>query len=339
MYSKYINTKTFTAMALLFSVSMPAISAEPPNTINLNQSFSPSFSPTDFASAVQVGGAPPQYAQEVVPSTRSLVAQQLSQYEDSQLTPEQRKRIKAVELERQRIDSNPYINTANPVVRSIMPDLAPGVTPPIIRVSKNILTSIVFTDLDGNPWFIEKVMLNRNQFNDSAGVDGEGKPTNILTIEPIQAIDYGNVTIMLKGKTLPVILLIASGQPDVDVRLDVRMKGKNPDIAANDIPISARAVSADIDEIGLGFLDGTIPSDAEMLASSDPAIRAWNYSGAIYIKSSLDVLYPSYHSRAKSPDNVNIYRFDNEPTSVTLMQRGGQPVTVTLSELPYQYDK
>lgn len=326
-------------MALLFSVSMPAISAEPPNTINLNQSFSPSFSPTDFASAVQVGGAPPQYAQEVVPSTRSLVAQQLSQYEDSQLTPEQRKRIKAVELERQRIDSNPYINTANPVVRSIMPDLAPGVTPPIIRVSKNILTSIVFTDLDGNPWFIEKVMLNRNQFNDSAGVDDEGKPTNILTIEPIQAIDYGNVTIMLKGKTLPVILLIASGQPDVDVRLDVRMKGKNPNIAANDIPISARAVSADIDEIGLGFLDGTIPSDAEMLASSDPAIRAWNYSGAIYIKSSLDVLYPSYHSRAKSPDNVNIYRFDNEPTSVTLMQRGGQPVTVTLSELPYQYDK
>lgn len=339
MYSKYINTKTFTAMALLFGLSMPAISAEPPNTINLNQSFSPSFSPTDFATAVQAGGAPPQYAQEVVPSTRSLVAQQLSQYEDSQLTPEQRKRIKAVELERQRIDSNPYINTANPVVRSIMPDLAPGVTPPIIRVSKNILTSIVFTDLDGNPWFIEKVMLNRNQFNDSAGVDGEGKPTNILTIEPIQAIDYGNVTIMLKGKTLPVILLIASGQPDVDVRLDVRMKGKNPDIAVNDIPISARAVSADIDEIGLGFLDGTIPSDAEMLASSDPAIRAWNYSGAIYIKSSLDVLYPSYHSRAKSPDNVNIYRFDNEPTSVTLMQRGGQPVTVTLSELPYQYDK
>lgn len=326
-------------MALLFGLSMPAISAEPPNTINLNQSFSPSFSPTDFATAVQAGGAPPQYAQEVVPSTRSLVAQQLSQYEDSQLTPEQRKRIKAVELERQRIDSNPYINTANPVVRSIMPDLAPGVTPPIIRVSKNILTSIVFTDLDGNPWFIEKVMLNRNQFNDSAGVDGEGKPTNILTIEPIQAIDYGNVTIMLKGKTLPVILLIASGQPDVDVRLDVRMKGKNPDIAVNDIPISARAVSADIDEIGLGFLDGTIPSDAEMLASSDPAIRAWNYSGAIYIKSSLDVLYPSYHSRAKSPDNVNIYRFDNEPTSVTLMQRGGQPVTVTLSELPYQYDK
>lgn len=339
MYSKYINTKTFTAMALLFGLSMPAISAEPPNTINLNQSFSPSFSPTDFATAVQAGGAPPQYAQEVVPSTRSLVAQQLSQYEDSQLTPEQRKRIKAVELERQRIDSNPYINTANPVVRSIMPDLAPGITPPIIRVSKNILTSIVFTDLDGNPWFIEKVMLNRNQFNDSAGVDGEGKPTNILTIEPIQAIDYGNVTIMLKGKTLPVILLIASGQPDVDVRLDVRMKGKNPDIAVNDIPISARAVSADIDEIGLGFLDGTIPSDAEMLASSDPAIRAWNYSGAIYIKSSLDVLYPSYHSRAKSPDNVNIYRFDNEPTSVTLMQRGGQPVTVTLSELPYQYDK
>lgn len=339
MYSKYINTKTFTAMALLFGLSMPAISAEPPNTINLNQSFSPSFSPTDFATAVQAGGAPPQYVQEVVPSTRSLVAQQLSQYEDSQLTPEQRKRIKAVELERQRIDSNPYINTANPVVRSIMPDLAPGVTPPIIRVSKNILTSIVFTDLDGNPWFIEKVMLNRNQFNDSAGVDGEGKPTNILTIEPIQAIDYGNVTVILKGKTLPVILLIASGQPDVDVRLDVRMKGKNPDIAVNDIPISARAVSADIDEIGLGFLDGTIPSDAEMLASSDPAIRAWNYSGAIYIKSSLDVLYPSYHSRAKSPDNVNIYRFDNEPTSVTLMQRGGQPVTVTLSELPYQYDK
>lgn len=334
-----IRTVAALTTGILLSTTAFTATAEPPNTIDLNREFSERFTPTDYAIAVQSSGAPQEYTQEVVPSTRAIVAGQLSEYEQSQLTPAQLKRLKQIEIDRQRVEANPYLTLPNPVVRSISPDLSPGISPPVIRVSKNILTSIVFTDLDGNPWLIEKVMLNRGQFDDSAGVNGDGEPTNILTLEPNQPIEYGNVTVILKGKTLPVIFLLASGQPDVDVRLDVRMKGVNPDVPTDSLPIGINATSADIDDAALSFLDGTIPSEAEMLLSSDPAVRAWSYNSSVYIKTSLDVLYPAYQSRAKSPDGTNIYRFDNDPSSLTLMQRGGQPVTINLSQMPYQYDR
>lgn len=337
MYKNFITLTTVVGGLLSSSV---ALAVNPPNTIDLNQEFSASFTPSDYATAVQYSGAPRTIVSEVIPSTRQLVAEEVNNYEDMQLTPAQMQRLKEQELTKQRLQSTPYTHVANPVVRSISPDLSPGVAPPVIRVSKNILTSVVFTDLDGNPWNIEKVMLNRNQFDDTAGAPEEDKRTNILTLEPNQAIEYGNVTVQLKGKTLPVIFLLTSGQPEVDVRLDVRMKGANPNAPQDFSPHAGLSASTDIDDAALAFLDGTIPAEAEMLLSNDSAVRAWSFGGATYVKTSLDVLYPAYHSRATSPDGVNIYRFDNGyMSSLSLMQRGGQPVSVTLSEMPYQYDR
>lgn len=334
---------TLTAMVGGLLSSNIALAANPPNTIDLNQEFGTSFTPADYAVAVQYTGAPSNLVSEVIPSTRQMVAEQLADYENSQLTPAQLQRLKEQEIARQRIQATPYTNLAKPVVRSISPDLSPGVSPPVIRVSKNILTSVVFTDLDGNPWNIEKVMLNRNQFDDTAGLpqDAEaGKRTNILTLEPMQAIEYGNVTVQLEGKSLPVIFLLTSGQNEVDVRLDVRMKGANPSAVSNMSGQGGLRATTDIDDAALNFLDGTIPSNAESLMSSDPEIRAWEYNGSTYVKTRLDVLYPAYNSRATSPDGVNIYRFDgNSRYSLSLLQRGGQPVSVTLSEMPYQYDR
>lgn len=339
MYKKVL---TLTAVVGGLLSSNLAFAANPPNTIDLNQEFGASFTPTDYAVAVEHSGAPSDLVSEVIPSTRQMVAEQVVDYENSQLTPAQLQRLKEQDLARQRIQATPYTNLAKPVVRSISPDLSPGVSPPVIRVSKNILTSVVFTDLDGNPWNIEKVMLNRNQFDDAAGYsqDAEaGKRTNILTLEPIQAIEYGNVTVQLEGKSLPVIFLLTSGQAEVDVRLDVRMKGANPS-AAMSSPQGGLRASADIDDAALSFLDGSIPSDAESLLSSDSEVRAWEYGGATYVKTRLDVLYPAYNSRATSPDGVNIYRFDGSSRySLSLLQRGGRPVSVTLSEMPYQYDR
>lgn len=369
---------------IVLSISMigvggTAIAATPlpPNSIDL----------ANYASSLNNGMISPVIASspmdlqpQIVPSTMSMVQQQVDEYQQSQLTPQQLMAIKDIELKKARVTASPYNNNPNPIVRTLAVTLNPGETPPIIRVSKNLLTTIVFTDNDGNAWEIEKVALNRNQFSDSAskpmntessaqpstnqtsagqtsnngassndqagtGYTGESldrtpkKGTNILTIEPLEAIAYGNMSVTLKGKTMPIIFLLTAGQPDVDIRVDARIPGRSPDAPYK--VGSFNNPTPDIDNNALAFLDGTIPSDAVSLIANDPAAQAWEYGNSLYVKTRLDVLYPNYHSRASTPDGINIYRFDSQTlNSVTLMQRQGQPVTVTFEESPYsQYEK
>lgn len=330
--------KTISLIVLGASFSMSAMAANPPpNTLDMSRAFSGNTNSQAAFSAVGMADLPPDYSQLVSPSINSTIADQLQQYESQQLSPNQLKRLQQIELDKQRVLSTPYNNVPAPIVRSINPDLSAGKTPPVIRVSKNLLTSIVFTDLKGNPWFIEKVVINREQFDDSASINPDGKPTNILSLEPTQAIQYGTVSVTLKGKPMPVIFLLSAGQNEVDIRVDARMDGVNPDMPSMGVdPASLMAVSG-VDESSLGFLDGHIPQGAEQLQSSDSGVVGWLYNNQTYVKTKLDVLYPSYHSRATTADGVNIYRFQNNPKSVSLLQRGGQPVTVNFTEQPYLY--
>lgn len=330
--------KTISIIVLGASVSMGANAATPPpNTLDMSKAFSGQTNSQAAYSAVGMADLPPDYSQLVSPSISSTIADQLQQYESQQLSPQQLKRLQQIELDKQRVLSTPYNTVPAPIVRSINPDLSAGKTPPVIRVSKNLLTSIVFTDLKGNPWFIEKVIVNRDQFDDSASINPDGKPTNILSLEPTQAIQYGTVSITLKGKTMPVIFLLSAGQGEVDIRVDARMDGVNPDTPSAGVdPASLMSVSG-VDESSLGFLDGVIPQGAEQLQSSDSGVVGWLFNNQTYVKTKLDVLYPSYHSRATTADGVNIYRFQNNPKSVSLLQRGGQPVTVNFTEQPYLF--
>lgn len=321
----------------LLSCGVASAAMPPPTTIDVNI--------PGGTSSPAIAIAPPSVRDDIVQSTRSMVADQVAEYQYSQLTPEEMYRIKSIELEKERIGSNPYLSIPEPVVRSLAVSLNPGEQPPLVRVSRNMLTSIVFTDNDGQPWFIDKVAINRNQFSDAAnmpdGGDQEGSQTNILTLEPNENFVFGNVSVTLKGKALPVILILASGQPTVDMRVDARIPGRNPNAAY--VPgMSAVRASTDIDNDALAFLDGSIPELAEPLIASDVAAQGWEHNNALYVKSRLDVLFPAYSSRASTADGINIYRFDTTTpnNSITLMQRQGQPVTVTFEPAPYyQYNQ
>lgn len=321
----------------LFSYGVANAALPPPTTIDVNV-------PGNSVSSPAIAIAPPSVRDEIVKSTRSMVADQVAEHQYSQLTPEEMYRIKSIELEKERIGANPYLSIPEPVVRSLAVSLNPGEQPPLVRVSKDMLTSIVFTDNDGQPWYIDKVTINRNQFSDAANMPegaNEAKPTNILTLEPNENFVFGNVSIALKGKALPVILILASGQPTVDMRVDARISGRNPDAAY--VPgVSAVRAHTDIDNDALSFLDGSIPELAEPLIASDVAAQGWEHNNSLYVKSRLDVLFPAYSSRASTADGVNIYRFDTTTpnNSITLMQRQGQPVTVTFEPAPYyQYNQ
>ena len=92
----------------------------------------------------------------------------------------------------------------------------------------------------------------------------------------------------------------------------------------------------------LSFREGARREDAEPLMSRDQSAQGWKFNNSLYVKTRMDLLHPNYMSRASTADGVNIYRFDggNANSSITLMQRHGQPVTVSFEPAPYyQYSQ
>lgn len=332
---KYLSTKTqLTALSMvcmLLSTNTYANTQPPPNTMDLSNPV--------------ISQAPTQIQPFLVPSVPTMVQNQVNDYISSQPTVSQVKAIKEYNLNIDRITASPYIDIPKPVVRSAAVNLAPGEQPPVVRLAKGMLTSIVITDNEGNPWPIEKSVINATQITDHTTVDADGQ-TNIITIEPNETITWSNISVTLKGKAIPVMFLLASGQPEVDMRIDARVPGVSPlarTTAGNYVgEIGVHSAVSDIDNASLHFLDGTIPSVAERLQASTDGFQAWSFNNAVYVKTRYDVLYPSYFSKASTGEGVHVYRFDNltNPigvSTVTFTQRGGQPITVSFEKVQTPY--
>ena len=319
----------------------------------------------------------PDIESQIIPSNSTLVQRQVSAFEQLNLTPDQMQVLKRLNLETERQKASPYINLPTPVVRSLAISLEPGKTPPVIRMSANMLTTINFVDANGDPWPIESVSLNRSQFDDSITqaqianpqsnqqqqqqqvqqqpmYDKDGNlvqsqqgqqqqqqqnetiKTNILTLFPKNAVAYSNVAITLEGKPLPVILLLASGQPEVDIRVDARMNGISPK-STRDRVSTGLVSNISVDEESLSFLDGVIPDEAYSMMSSNQNVQAWELNDELYVRTMYDVSYPEYNARVGSRDGSRVYKFNGNPTNIVFTQSNGQPVTVSFENSMSSY--
>ncbi len=314
------KTQTLIASALLSLVVSSAFAAEPPKAAeqpknNLGQ---------------QVAEPPPQV---VYPRTTDVVEGVIGDIEDLQLTPEQFERLKKIYLERERQKSSPYASPAKPITRTMFVSLDPGVSPPALRLTRGQQTSIVFSDVSGQPWFIENVSLNRQLFSDgrqnaqaatSQQQQIRQQATNVLTIEPLAPAAYGNVTVTLRGLSTPVIFVLTSAQQEVDMRVDAKVPGRNPD-AIDSVTVSTLP---SIDSALSYFLDGVPPKDARRLKVSGlEGTEAWLYRENLYVRAKADAQYPAYMSAARSTSGVSVYRYAGLHNSITFTT-GGQAVTV-----------
>ena len=262
-----------------------------------------------------------QPAAVVMPKPREVVEQAMDDIEDTQLTDEQIERLKKLYLRRERQKATPYLTAAKPITRTLMVNLDPGISPPILRVTRGQLTSVVFSDMNGQPWLIKDVGLNRELFSD--GRDGAqaapAEPTNVLTIEPRTAAAFGNVAVKLKGLSTPVIFVLAAAQQEVDLRVDSKVPGRNPD-AGDTVDYTTMP---GIDQSLSSFLDGVPPKDARRMHVTGLAnTEAWLYQDQLYMRTDADAQYPAYYSSARSTSGKAVYRFNARQNSVTLLSNG-----------------
>lgn len=297
--------------------------------LSTTNAFAGDMPPNTFADSQVPLQAPPQQL-----SASQDIADKVQLLNDLQFTPQQSQLVKDLLLEQKRNASSPYTTTSVPVTRSVGVTLNPGETPPILRLSAGMLSTVVFSDSSGNAWNIEKVNLDRARFNDGVNVDGkdsnEGIPeTNVLTIEPLDPVAFGNVAVTLKGLNTPVIFMLTVGQRDVDVRVDARLPGRSPDAKTM---VSTGGMIAP-DNVSLTFMDGLAPEGAIEMTTNDSGVRAWKYGGFIFVRSQNTVIQPAFLSSFRANNGMQIFRYeDSENLKYITFSKGGIPKTVYLED-------
>lgn len=217
----------------------------------------------------------------------------------------------------------PYKTPPAPTSTSLNIDLAPGAVPPVIRLSKGFVSSLVFIDSTGAPWPIEAFDLgDPTAFNISWD-----KKSNTLMVQARQDYSYGNLAVNLKNLNTPVMLTLVPGQRVVDYRVDMRVPGQGPQAAisiGDDLPAPA-------DNQLLNVLNGIAPMNGRRLKTENDFAQVWMVGDVLYLRSAYAMLSPAWVAKMSSADGMNAYKL--QPAPLVLLLRHGQIVSVKVEGL------
>lgn len=240
------------------------------------------------------------------------------------MTPEQIQRL------RQLFNQTQYAATATPgtpprpATTSEFVNLAPGSTPPVIRLQQGFVTSLVFVDSTGAPWPVEAYDIG----NPSAFNIQWNKTDNIFMIQATTLYTYGNLAVKLQGLATPVMLTLISGQKAVDYRRELRIPGFGPNAkptpTGNGLPSSANPVL-------LGVLDGVPPAGSTALKVSGGGCEVWLSGDHMYVRTHYTVLSPAWLATMSSADGTKAYEMPKAP--LLLVSQNGKVVQLKIEGL------
>jgi intracellular multiplication protein IcmK len=233
------------------------------------------------------------------------------------LTPEQVVRLRQLIDVSQRAAAVPPTIPPKPVSTTIMVNLAPGSTPPAIRLAQGYVSSLVFVDSVGAPWPIASYDIGDPK---TTGIQWDNK-SNILLIQAISPYSESNLVIRLVGLPTPITVELVSGQRVVDYRADIHVSGLGPN--SKDIPIGTQLPKS-ANQLLLDVLDGIAPSGSKALTVKGADCQAWILGDTMYLRTRFTVLSPGWIGRMVSPDGMNAYEM--QKSSSVLISQYGNPV-------------
>lgn len=238
------------------------------------------------------------------------------------LTPEQIMQLRKDQDNAQRAVATFPNTPPRPVSSTLIVDLSPGITPPIIRLAAGFVTSIVFLDVTGQAWPIADFNLgNPKNFN----IQWD-KKTNTMFIQSTTAYNTGNLAIRLATLDTPITLSLVSGQREVDYRIDLQVNGRGP----NALPaLVGDGLPAAVNFNLLSVLDGVPPPGSTELDVCAAFGRAWISSqGKLIFRTKLTVLSPAWAATVSSADGTHVYEM--APTPLILASQDGKTIKIEL---------
>jgi intracellular multiplication protein IcmK len=251
------------------------------------------------------------------PSQDSIDAFNGMMQQNVPLTPQQVVKLRQLIDQSQRAASIPANVPPKPVSSTLIMNLAPGTTPPAIRLAQGYVTSLVFVDSTGSPWPISSYDIG----NPKATTIQWDQKSNIILIQAIAPYGDSDLIVRLVGLPTPLTLELVSGQRVVDYRTDIHVPGIGPN--TKDLP-TGTALPGSANQLLLNVLDGIAPSGSKPLAVTGGDGLAWLLGDKMYLRSRLTVLSPGWTGRMVSPDGMIAYELPK--SSAVLVSQYGQPI-------------
>ena len=293
--------------------SQPPINKQTP--VNNLPSSSPSYEQQQL---IMQNSAPPSISP---PSPDAIIAFNAMLQHNIPLSPQQ-----VVQL-RQAIDRAQRAATIlpnippKPVSSTLIINLAPGTTPPAVRLAQGYVSSLVFVDSASQPWPIASFDIGDPK---ALNVQWDGK-SNIILMQAISPYSDGNMVVKLVGNPIPITLELVSGQPVVDYRVDIHVSGMGPN--TKDLPIGTTLPNS-ANQLLLGVLDGVAPAGSSALTVRGADAQAWLLGENIYLRTRFTVLSPGWTGTMSSPDGMMAYELPK--TSSVLVSRYGDPIELKI---------
>lgn len=279
--------------------------------------------PPDYEQGQQImlNSIPPD---SPAPTVESKAAFQAMLQQNMPLTPQQ------VVLLRQNIDMAQRAASIlpnippKPVSTTLMVNLAPGTTPPAVRLAQGYVSSLVFVDSTGAPWPIAAFDIGNPK---AVNIQWDGKGS-ILLIQAVAPYFNGNMVVRLVGLPTPITLEMVTGQRVVDYRVDIHVSGLGPN--TKEMPMGT-PLPASANQLLLGVLDGVAPAGSKELTVRGTDSQAWLVGNKLYLRTRFNVLSPGWIGKMTSPDGMIAYEMNK--TSSILISRYGEPAEIKIEGL------
>jgi intracellular multiplication protein IcmK len=237
------------------------------------------------------------------------------------LTPQQVVRLKQLIDQSQRAAAMPANVPPKPVSSTLMVNLAPGATPPAIRLAQGYVTSLVFVDSTGQPWPLASYDIGDPK---TTNIQWDGK-SNVVLIQASAPYGDSDLVVRLVGMATPITLELVLGQRVVDYRTDIHVAGLGPN--SKDLP-TGTGLPNSANQLLLSVLDGVAPPGSKQLVVKGGDCSAWLLGDKMFLRTRLTVLSPGWVGRMVSPDGM--YAYEIQRSSSVLVSQYGQPIELKI---------
>lgn len=260
----------------------------------------------------------------IPPDPDSDVAFNRMMQQNMPLTPDQVIKLRQLIDTSQRAAAIPPTIPPKPISTTLMVNLAPGSTPPAIRLAQGYISSLVFVDSTGAPWPVAAYDIGDPKI---VNIQWDGK-SNIMMMQATSPYSSGNLVIRLVGLETPVTLELVSGQRVVDYRTDIHVPGFGPN--TKDLP-TGTALPESANQLLLSILDGVAPPGSTQLKVIGGDCQAWLLGDKMYLRTRLTVLSPGWIGKMSSPDGMMAYEM--VVASTVLVSQYGNPIGLRIEGL------
>lgn len=200
--------------------------------------------------------------------------------------------------------------------------------PQVLRVSADMVSTVMFTDVTGQPWPIAAVVPGSKGWVEIKS-DPERAP-HIFTVTPQETYAMTNLSVWLQDSTTPVIIQVVSDKRRVDSLLELVAQARGPLAKKNavEFAVSPQVISSEQNDL----MSGLTPAGAVALKVMGGEAQAWILNGKMYLRSRLMLRAPSARFVFSNSDGTKVYELPVTP--VVNMVDDGRNVSLKVAGLP-----